>query len=123
MRREVIYGPLPSQARFHRLQGRFRGFSGPVGSGKTAAFVQQALRLAYTNGGCLGLIGAATYRMLADVTRRAFLETLEANGIPYSFEKSGNLVRLTEPSSEIIFRSLDQPERLVGTNLAFFWLR
>lgn len=120
MRREVAYGPLPSQVRFHRLTGRFRGFSGPVGSGKTAAFVQQALRLAYTNGGTLGLIGAATYRMLADVTRRAFLETCEANGIPFGFEKSGNLVRLPESGAEIIFRSLDQPERLVGTNLAWF---
>lgn len=115
-----MYGPLPSQARFHRLTARFRGFSGPVGSGKTAAFVQQALRLAYTNGGTLGLIGAATYRMLADVTRRAFLEACELNGIPFAFEKAGNLVRLPESGAEIIFRSLDQPERLVGTNLAWF---
>lgn len=119
-RREVVYVPLPSQARFHLLDQRFRGFSGPVGSGKTAAFAQQALRLAYTNGGCLGLIGAATYRMLADVTRRAFLEVLEYNAIPHAFEKAANSVRLHEPGAEIIFRSLDQPERLVGTNLAWF---
>jgi len=91
-----------------------------VGSGKTAAFAQQALRLAYTNCGCLGLIGAATYRMLADVTRRAFLELCEANQIPHHFEKAANTVRLHEPGAEIIFRSLDQPERLVGTNLAWF---
>lgn len=102
------------------METRFRGFSGPVGSGKTAAFAQQALRLAYTNGACLGLIGAATYRMLADVTRRAFLDVLEANRIPHRFEKSGNLVKLHECGAEIIFRSLDQPERLVGTTLAWF---
>lgn len=119
-RREVAYDALPSQARFHLLASRFRGFSGPVGSGKTAAFAQQALRLAYTNGACLGLIGAATYRMLADVTRRAFLDVLESNAIPHRFEKAANSVRLHEPGAEIIFRSLDQPERLVGTNLAWF---
>lgn len=68
----------------------------------------------------MGLIGAPTYPMLRDVTRLAFLELMEANGIPHEFRASENAIYLPEPKAEIIFRSLDKPERLVGTNLAWF---
>ncbi|MFN3323430.1 MAG: terminase large subunit domain-containing protein [Bryobacteraceae bacterium] len=114
------YEPFESQAAFHGLAHRFKGFSGPVGSGKSAALCREALRLAYLNQGCLGLIGAPTYPMLRDVTRAAFLGILDANGIPHRFLKSENAVYLTEPRAQVIFRSLDHPERLVGTNLAWF---
>lgn len=122
MRREVVYEPLPSQLKFHLLGTRFKGFSGPVGSGKTAALCHEALRLAYVNGPLLGLVGAPTYRMLADVTRAKFLEFLEENRIPHDFHKSENAVTLAECGARIIFRSLDQPTRLVGTTLAWFAL-
>jgi hypothetical protein len=122
MRREVVYDPLPSGLKFHLLNTRFKGFSGPVGSGKTEALCQEALRLAYVNGPLLGLIGAPTYRMLADVTRMKFLEFLERNEIPHTFHKSDNSLYLDECGAKIIFRSLDQPTRLVGTTLAWFAL-
>jgi hypothetical protein len=47
-------------------------------------------------------------------------QVLEEEGIGFSFLKSENRMRLTETSSEIIFRSLDDFERLRGTNLAWF---
>lgn len=119
-RREVAYEPLPSQAAFHALRTRYKGFSGPVGSGKSLAFCQEALRLAYANPGCLGLIAAPTFAMLRDVTRLAFLEILDGNGIPHKFRKQENSVHLLEPDTKIVFRSMDQPERSRGTNLAFF---
>lgn len=119
-RRRVAYAPFASQLRFHCLPDRYRGFSGPVGSGKSAALCQEALKLAYLNRGCLGLIGAPTYRMLADVTRAALLRAVTENGIPHRFKESDNSLHLLEPDSRVIFRSLDQPERLVGTNLAWF---
>ncbi|TAL08416.1 MAG: hypothetical protein EPO02_13105 [Nitrospirae bacterium] len=121
-RREVVYEPLPSQLQFHVLGTRFKGFSGPVGSGKTEALCQEALRLAYVNGPVMGLVGAPTYRMLADVTRMKFLEFLERNSIPHRFHKSENALTLDECGARIIFRSLDQPTRLVGTTLAWFAL-
>jgi hypothetical protein len=80
----------------------------------------EALRLAYVNPGCLGLIAAPTFAMLRDVTRLAFLEILEQNGIPHKFRKQENSVHLLEPDTKIVFRSMDQPERSRGTNLAFF---
>lgn len=40
---------------------RFKGFSGPIGSGKSQALCQEAIRLSYLNPGRQGLIGAPTY--------------------------------------------------------------
>src|SRR5689334_15887343 len=118
----VAFDPLPSQARFLHSEARFKGFSGPVGSGKSMALCFQAFQLATENPGCQGLLGAPTYRMMRDVTQVAFLRLLEENNIPHDFCKSENVVRIHEINSEILLRSLDEPERLRGTNLAWFGL-
>jgi hypothetical protein len=60
-RREIEYSPLPSQQRFHDSTARFKGFSGPIGSGKSQALCQEAIRMSYLNPGRTGLIGAPTY--------------------------------------------------------------
>jgi hypothetical protein len=60
-RREIEYSPLPSQREFHCSAARFKGFSGPIGSGKSQALCQEAIRLSYLNPGRQGLIGAPTY--------------------------------------------------------------
>jgi hypothetical protein len=118
--RTINYCPLPSQSDFHRSAAKFKGFSGPVGSGKSQALCQEAVRLAYINSGRVGLIGAPTYPMLHDVTQRAFFDILDANQIPYVFNKAENEVTMKESKSKIIFRPLDLYERLRGTNLAWF---
>jgi hypothetical protein len=59
--REIIYDPLPSQQLFHASTARYKGFSGPVGSGKSQALCQEAIRLTYQNPGRMGLLGAPTY--------------------------------------------------------------
>jgi hypothetical protein len=59
--REIDYSPLPSQRRFHSSTARFKGFSGPIGSGKSQALCHEAIRLSYLNPGRQGLIGAPTY--------------------------------------------------------------
>jgi PBSX family phage terminase large subunit len=120
LRREITYHPLASQAEFHKSRAIFKGFSGPVGSGKSQALCQEAIRLAYVNAGRCGLIGAPTYPMLRDVTQAALFEILHANGIPYEFNKSDNQLQFSDTNSRIVFRSLDEYERLRGTNLAWF---
>jgi hypothetical protein len=79
-----------------------------------------AFQLATKNPGCQGLLGAPTYRMMRDVTQVAFLRMLDENNIPYDFSKSDNIISIKELGSEILLRSLDDPERLRGTNLAWF---
>jgi len=120
--RDIGYNPLPSQARFHRLSTRFKGFSGPVGSGKSAALCQEAIRLAYQNPGRLGLLGAPTYPMLKDATQHSLLEILDRARVPYEHNKSHNYVVLKDCEAKILFRSMEEYERLRGTNLAWFGL-
>jgi hypothetical protein len=112
--------PLPSQERFHDLPNRYKGFSGSINSGKSKALCHEALKLAYDNPRCMGLVGAPTYPMLRDSTRTAFFEILEANQIPHRFLKAENKLWLPEPRASVLFRSLDNPERLRGPNLAWF---
>ncbi len=119
-RYDIVYDPLPSQKLFHDSEARFKGFSGPVGSGKSQALCQEAIRLAYLNPGRLGLIGAPTYPMLRDATLTALTETLETNRIPFEYNKAENVMVFPEMRSKVVFRSLDDFEKLRGTNLAWF---
>jgi len=81
---------LPSQKRFHESAARFKGFSGPIGSGKSQALCQEAIKLSYQNPGRTGLIGAPTYPMLRDATVAALLEALGKNGIPHELNRAEN---------------------------------
>ncbi len=120
--RKIEYIPLPSQARFHRSTARFKGFSGPIGSGKSQALCQEAVKLSYLNAGRTGMLGAPTYPMLRDVTQSTLFEALEKNAIPYEFHKAENVLVMRDTRSRILFRPMDEFERLRGTNLAWFGL-
>ncbi len=119
---EINYTPLPSQRKFHDSKSRFKGFSGPIGSGKSQALCQEAIRLSYINAGRQGLIGAPTYPMLRDATLTSFLEILGKNGIRHELNRSELVLVLKDTASRIYFRSVDDFERLRGTNLAWFGL-
>ena len=120
--RGIAYAALPSQRKFHALQTRFKGFSGPIGSGKSQALCQEAIRLSYLNPGRVGLMGAPTFPMLRDATQATLLEILDSNEIPYDVSKSENVLVLKDTRSRILFRSVEEFERLRGTNLAWFGL-
>ena len=116
------YRSLPSQEAFHSCDSRFKGFSGPIGSGKSQALCFEAIRLSYLNQGRLGLIGAPTYPMLRDATQATLFELLETLEIPYEYNKAENLLTLRHNRSRMIFRPVDDFDRLRGTNLAWFGL-
>ncbi|MEM3434272.1 MAG: phage terminase large subunit [Candidatus Methanomethyliaceae archaeon] len=120
--RTIQYVPLPSQARFHRSTARFKGYSGPVGSGKSQALCQEAIKLSYVNPGRTGLIGAPTYPMLRDATQATLLEILGKNHIPYEFNKAENILIFKDTGSRVLFRAVEEFDRLRGTNLAWFGL-
>jgi hypothetical protein len=120
--RGIEYHPLPSQQRFHESRARFKGFSGPIGSGKSQALCQEALKLAYLNPGLTGLLGAPTFPMLRDATQAALIEILERNRIPHEWNRGESYLRLSETRSRILFRAVEEFERLRGTNLAWFGL-
>jgi hypothetical protein len=122
LRIEIDYVPLPSQSKFHASTARFKGFSGPIGSGKSQALCQEAIRLSYLNPGRQGLIGAPTYPMLRDATLVSFLEVLNSNGIRHELNKSESVLVMKDTGSKVYFRAVDDFERLRGTNLAWFGL-
>jgi len=47
-----------------------KGFSGPIGAGKSQALCHEAIRLTYLNPGRPGLIGAPTYPAPLDRSQR-----------------------------------------------------
>jgi hypothetical protein len=110
---------LPSQRKFLESAAPVKGFSGPVGSGKTYALCYQALRSAAENPGCTGLLGAPTYDMLEAVTIPILLEVLDRHKIKFTYRKSQNVITIEPSRSRILLRSLDNPEHLRGTTLAW----
>ena len=118
----IQYRPLPSQRAFHDCKSRFKGFSGPIGSGKSQALCQEAIKLTYLNPGRTGLLGAPTYPMLRDATQASLLEILEENGIRFEHNKGENTIVFGDTRSKILLRAVDEFERLRGTNLAWFGL-
>jgi phage terminase large subunit-like protein len=112
---------LPSQERFYRSAAKYKGFSGPVGSGKTWALCYEALQAADRNPGCTGFIGGPTYPHLYDVTIPTMVGILEAQRVPFRIWEGGRpRIYLLRPRVSIIFRSLENPDRLRGLNLAWF---
>ena len=119
---KVVYDALPSQRAFHDCTSRFKGFSGPIASGKSQALCFEAIRLSYQNQGRLGLIGAPTYPMLRDATQTTLFALLDSQDLPYEYNKAENMLTMKHTGSRIIFRPVDDFERLRGTNLAWFGL-
>jgi hypothetical protein len=70
----------------------------------------------------MGLLGAPTHPMLRDSTQAALFEVLDANAIPYDHNKAENILTMRDTKSKIVFRPVDEFERLRGTNLAWFGL-
>ena len=97
-----------------------KGFSGPVGSGKSAALSFEAIRLSYINAGRKGVLAAPTLAMLRDATLASLLNMLEEQDIDFAVHKSDGELKVGTAKSTILLRSLEEPERLRGTNLAWF---
>jgi hypothetical protein len=61
--------------------------------------------------------------MLRDATQASFFDAMEAERIPYRHHKAENKVSILGGiNSQILFRSVEDFERLRGTNLAWFGL-
>ncbi len=114
------YIPLPSQAHFRTLPSRLKGFSGPVGSGKSAALCFESLRNAYVNWGRQGVIAAPTFAMLRDATLTSLFHMMEEYDVDFEMRKADGELTVSASDSTALLRSLDEPERLRGTNLAWF---
>jgi hypothetical protein len=115
-----LHAHLPSQAEFQALTARLKGFSGPVGSGKSAALCFETLRRAFVNRGRQGMLAAPTFAMLRDASLLSLTRLLEDLEVEFEHKRSDGELHLLSAGTLILLRSLDEPERLRGTNLAWF---
>jgi len=60
--------------------------------------------------------------MLRDATQATLFEILDRNEIPYEFNRAENSLVMSESRSRILFRAVEEFERLRGSNLAWFGL-
>jgi hypothetical protein len=92
-------------------------FCGGFGAGKTAAVIVRAmsLKLRYPRQ------NIAMYYPTFDLVRRIgyprFSEVFERYGVPYRIRKDDQLIELPS-AGQIIFRTMDTPERIIGYEVA-----
>jgi phage terminase large subunit-like protein len=110
----------PAQWDFVHSRARFSLYIGGIGAGKTFAGAARATLRALEDGGSLGLVGAPTWAMLRDTTQRALFELLPRQAIRHYYRSERRIA--LRNGSEILLRSLDQPDFARGLNLAWFWL-
>ena len=96
-------------------------FIGGIGSGKTRAGAEKFGDLCWRNRGVTGAIFGPTYRMLEDSTKVMFFKVLAAKGLSYKYRASDNSITLFG-DTKILFRSMDDPEHIRGTEFGHAWL-
>lgn len=104
----------------HDDVNKFTFYVGGIGAGKTFAGALKSIRKVHDQPGSLGVICAPTYPMLRDVTMRTFFELLPEELIANFSVTNAHLTLID--GSEILFRSMDQPDRVRGLNLGWFWM-
>jgi PBSX family phage terminase large subunit len=109
---------LPKQEDFVFSERKYPAFIGGVGSGKTKAGCIRSIL--WLNQWLDGVIVAPTFPMLRDATQETFFDILNEAGIKYDFNKSDGVCKVG--GATVLFRSADNPDRLRGPNLSWFYL-
>ncbi len=116
-----------NQKLFLKCDEQVIAFFGGIGNGKTFAGIAKALMRVINpdNPPQLGMIARQTYPELRDSTQRTFFELCHLMGllpeVHYEYRKQENRVKFLN-GHEIIFRSLDDPAKLLSINLGWFYI-
>ena len=106
---------LNHQKQFVNSKARFLLNSGGVGSGKTVGLCLRTLKIALEYPGIIILIGAGTFPLLRDTTLREWVNFCPSELIAV-YNKTRSYFKLIN-GSEILFRPLDDPDRLKSYTL------
>ena len=116
-----------NQAKFMNCDESVVAFFGGIGNGKTFAGILKGITrvLDPEQPPQLGMIARQTYPELRDSTQRTFFELLHLcgflPGVHYEYKKQENRCIFAN-GHEIIFRSLDDPAKLLSINLGWFYI-
>lgn len=120
------YELLPAQKEFLLNVGKYPRdialYQGGYGSGKTFCGSLLGILFCLKYPGVTGLVGAQTYTLLRDTTLKQYFEHLDnmgfVEGYHYDYQKSEEILKFKN-GSEILFRHLQEPNKLKSLNLAF----
>ena len=97
-------------------------YQGGYGSGKTWAGSLIGICLCMKYAGIRGLVGAQTYTLVRDTTLRQYIDHLDSmgfiEGVHYEYKKAEDKLQFKN-GSEILFRHLQEPNKLKSLNLGF----
>ena len=123
----TTYNLLPAQKQFlelgdHNSDIDVALYQGGFGSGKTFSGSLLGIILALKYPKIRGLVGAQTFVLVRDTTLVSYFEHLDKMGLEggkdYNFLKAECKLVFTN-GSEILFRHLEEPDKLKSLNLGF----
>lgn len=106
----------PAQREFIYSTEPFPAFVGGFGSGKTAAGIARLIRLKRYCPGQDVAYYLPTYPLIEDIAFQRFPALFERNGIPFKLNQQKAV--LETDLGRIIFRNMEQPDRIVGYEVA-----
>lgn len=106
----------PSQEQFVYSKAPFPAYCGGFGSGKTAAAIARIMRLKRLCPNQDVAYYLPTYGLVEDIAYRRFPALFEKLGLSYKLNKQQ--ARMTTDIGDIIFRTMDNPDRIVGYEVA-----
>lgn len=109
---------LPAQQELLRAKQKIVMFIGGLGSGKTRAAVYKALQLGFLNAPCNGLFVEPSYTLVRDVALESFRTVLGELGIPFRIHLTNYVIRVAD-AFDILLRSGEEAERIIGVNAAW----
>lgn len=97
-------------------------YQGGYGSGKTWSGSLIGICLCLKYAGIRGLVGAQTYTLVRDTTLQQYIDHLDSmgmiEGVHYEYKKAKDKLQFRN-GSEILFRHLQEPNKLKSLNLGF----
>jgi hypothetical protein len=105
------------QAEFVNAPDQFPAFVGGFGSGKTAAGLMRTLRLKFQHPGQDVAYYLPTYDLVRMIGYPRFSEVLTNARVRFSLNKAEHVLTI-KGKGRVIFRTLDNPDRIVGYEVA-----
>lgn len=114
------YKPLPSQAKFHLSEAKFRAYVGGFGSGKSLCGAVESLLTALRYPGSYGIITRWSYRELEATSLKTFLDIIPPAMVEKHYKNSQLII--LKNGSQIQGFNLQMHKRLTSLNLDWWWI-
>jgi hypothetical protein len=108
----------PTQRAFATSRAPFPAFVGGYGSGKSAAAIARAMALKAHFRRCDVAYYLPTYPLVEDIAFQRFPELCERKGWAYKLNKGGAPNISFPDAGRIVFRTMENPDRIVGYEVA-----